>query len=335
VIRVAAALGVVALLLSACASASSAPEIQPSPTPADTPGAVSPTPQPTPVELPRSFVLPTEDGAWTPPSGAYASDKPTGTGTVRIDGIGEFAFDASRVATQRPDIFQPGHFSVFDALVHVAQQGDVTLEHHFDETLDTHVIDAINGESGWWYIAYYAGGWSENNVFRMDMFPYKDGTRIRLYKERAENLERIHRTFEEEVARLERNGGQVIIPEVTIRSPRANYTFRDVVVTPHNVRSDALQPGVVTALDALLSLGEQAELPVLKLTWYDRIGSADPVQHYFVEQIGEAEAYGGCGFVYETGPQEFAGFRGTHIHIPSDLRVTVSPEYALWFWICL
>jgi hypothetical protein len=335
VIRVAAALGIVALLLSACASASSAPEIQPSPTPADIPGAVSPTPQPTPVELPRSFVLPAEDGAWTPPSGAYASDKPTGTGTVRIDDIGEFAFDASQVATQRPDIFQPGHFSVFDALVRVAQQGDVTLEYHFDETLDTHVIDAINGESGWWYIAYYAGGWSEFNVFRMDMFPYKNGTYIRLYKEGAERLASIYRTFEEEVARLERNGGQVIIPEVTIRSSRANYTFRDVVVTPHKVRSDVLQPGVVTALDALLSLGEQGELPVLKLTWYDRIGSADPVQHYFVERIGESEAYGSCGFVYETGPQEFAGFRGTHIHIPSDLRVTVSPEYALWFWICL
>ena len=92
---------------------------------------------------------------------------------------------------------------------------------------------------------------------------------------------------------------------------------------------------VVTALDALLSLGEQGQLPVLKLTWYERIGTADPVQHYWVEQIGDSAAYGGCGFVYETGPQEFAGFRGTHIHIPSDLRVTVSPEYALWFWICL
>ena len=25
----------------------------------------------------------------------------------------------------------------------------------------------------------------------------------------------------------------------------------------------------------------------------------------------------------------------SHIHIPSDIRGTVSPEYALWFWICL
>jgi hypothetical protein len=44
---------------------------------------------------------------------------------------------------------------------------------------------------------------------------------------------------------------------------------------------------------------------------------------------------GGCGFVYETGPNSFAGFSGTHIHIPADVRVIISPEYALWFWICL
>lgn len=26
---------------------------------------------------------------------------------------------------------------------------------------------------------------------------------------------------------------------------------------------------------------------------------------------------------------------GNHIHMPSDVRVTVSPEYALCFWICI
>ncbi len=330
--RIAAILGFVALLLTGCAAASIAPNNrEPSRRPPDTPRAVPPTA----VELPRSFVLPTADGAWTPPQGTYASDKPADTGTVNIDGIGSFTFDASQVTSQRPDIFQPGHFSVFDALVQVARQGDITLEYHFDETLDTHVVDTINGETGWWYRAYYSGGWAEDNVFRMDMYPYKNQTHIRLLKARSESVEAIFHTFEEEVERLEKNGGQVIIPELTVRAPQANYVFRDVVVTPHNVRSDVLQPGVITALDALLSLGEQGQLPALKLTWYERIGTADLVQHYWVEQIGDAVAHGGCGFVYETGPREFSGFRGSHIHIPSDLRVTVSPEYALWFWICL
>jgi hypothetical protein len=49
----------------------------------------------------------------------------------------------------------------------------------------------------------------------------------------------------------------------------------------------------------------------------------------------QAEAAESCGFVYEAGPRSFSGFSGTHIHIPCDARPIVSPEYALWFWICL
>jgi len=56
------------------------------------------------------------------------------------------------------------------------------------------------------------------------------------------------------------------------------------------------------------------------------------VDTFYVEQIDQAEAHDRCGFVYETGPR---GVSGVHIHIPSDIRVTVSPEYALWFWICI
>jgi hypothetical protein len=108
-----------------------------------------------------------------------------------------------------------------------------------------------------------------------------------------------------------------------------------VAVTPHDVRQDLFQPGVTTALDALLSLEDRGELAAVDLTWYERIGYADPVDSYWVTQINDAIELGGCGFVYETGPLNWPGFSGTHIHIPADARVTLSPEYALWFWICL
>jgi hypothetical protein len=169
----------------------------------------------------------------------------------------------------------------------------------------------------------------------MDMYPHKNNMRIRLDQENEGGLEAVYRSFREEVDRLKANGGQVIIPEVRVRAPDGRLAFRDVIVTPHDVRTDVLQPGVVTALDAVISLAEQGELPKLKLTWYERIARADPVDSYWVEQLSEDVAVGGCGFVYETGPKSFAGFSGTHIHIPADVRVTVSPEYALWFWICL
>jgi hypothetical protein len=202
--------------------------------------------------------------------------------------------------------------------------------------MDTHVIDAINGQSHWWYQAKYSGGWYESNVFRMDMYPYKDGTEIRLNRQSEEYLARICRTFGNEVLRKMRNGGEVIIPEVVIQSPRGNVlNFTDVKVTPHNVRGGMLKTDTITALDILLSLGEQGKLSKVKLTWYESIGTADPVDSYWLEQINEDIAYDRCGFVYETGPREFSGFVGSHIHIPSDVRVIVSPEYALWFWICL
>jgi len=258
-------------------------------------------------------------------------------GKIDIRGVGTFTFDAGKVQTIRPEIFQPGHFSLFDILVHLAERGDIELDYHFAPNLNTHVINSINGVPNWWYQAYYSAGWYESNVFRMDMYPYKNETQILVSQPRQDFAERVHRTFEEEVARLTQNGGQIVIPEVIL----GHKTFTDVRVTAHNVRSDVLQPGVITALDTLLSLGEHGKLFRSKLTWKERIGGADPVDNYWVELIdvgdgiGDDEAYGGCGWVYETGPREFSGFSGSHIHIPVDVRVTVSPEYAFWFWICL
>ncbi len=281
-----------------------------------------------------SYVLPTRDGRWAPPV-AHAGDLPSGEGEIHIGGVGTFPFDAGRVETVRPDVFRPGHFSLFDILVHLSEAGDIALAYHFDDAMDTHVIDAIDGEEGWWYNAHYSAGWFEPNAFRMDLYPYKNNMVVRLDSEREDRLGAIYDGFREEVQRLAANGGQVIIPDVTIRAPGGRVDFRDVAVTAHDVRSDVLQPGVVTALDAITSLAEQGHLSNLELTWYERIAGADPVDSYWVEHINDDAAAGGCGFVYECGPREFAGFSGTHIHIPADVRVTVSPEYALWFWICL
>ena len=110
-------------------------------------------------------------------------------------------------------------------------------------------------------------------------------------RQREEYSARICRTFGEEVLRLMRNGGNVVIPEVIIQSPTGHVeTFTDVAVTAHNFRSDVLQPGTVTALDILLSLGEQGKLSRLKLTWHERIGGADPVDSYWVEQIKQTSS---------------------------------------------
>ena len=60
-------------------------------------------------EVKQFGVLPMQDGKWSPPV-QQNGRKPTGVGKVRIEGVGEFSFDAGQVKTLRSDIFQPGHF---------------------------------------------------------------------------------------------------------------------------------------------------------------------------------------------------------------------------------
>ena len=80
-----------------------------------------------------------------------------------IQGVGTFSFEAGQVQTGRPDIFQPEHFSLFDVLAHLDERGDIRLEYHFDEEMNTHVIDTLDGKSGWWYQAHYSQGWYEQD----------------------------------------------------------------------------------------------------------------------------------------------------------------------------
>ena len=98
------------------------------------------------------FVLASYVGVFAP-EGATSGSPGEGTapsqmGTVKV-GSDRFEFDPTQVETVRPDLFNPGHFSVFDVLVHVAKQGGIDLEYHFDESMNTHVIDSIDGESEW------------------------------------------------------------------------------------------------------------------------------------------------------------------------------------------
>jgi hypothetical protein len=302
-------------------------------------GAAAP-PATAPKATPGAAVEGAQEGVWAP-SETHVGDLPQGEGAIQIPTVGTFQFEARAVQTVRPDLFQEGHFSLFDILVHLKERGDVQLDYHYDESAATHAIDRLDGVGTrprggqWWYEAHYSNGWYEANVWRMDAYPYKNGSQIRMRVASEERLAAVHRTFQEEVERLARNGGQVVIPRIDVQSPAGNWSYRDVVAEPHDVRVDVLQPGLVTALDALLSLKDQGQVGALELTWYERIGTADPVDSYWVSRFESAQAQGGCGFVYETGPQQFSGFSGAHIHIPADVRAVVSPEYALWFWLCL
>jgi len=255
------------------------------------------------------------------------------TAHASVEGV-KYGFNWSAIEITRPDLFTEGHFSMFDVLVDLSNRGLVSLEYHFNESMNTHVIDSMNGKTNWWYRSFYSGGWLENNVFRMDHHPWKEGTTLQFVLLDTDRLERIHQAFEEEVTRLETNNGTVIIPHVEITTPHIALDFYNVVVTAHDLRNDLFQNGVITAIDVILSLGDQG-LITYGLQWYDTIGTAEIVRSYWVENVNGEQASGTCGFVYDTGSLEFYGFAGNHIHIPMDARILNSAEYLHMFWICL
>lgn len=246
----------------------------------------------------------------------------------------EFYFDKTKVSTTRPDLFIDGQFSVFDVLVHLYEQKQIDLAYHFDETMNTHVIDAINQETGWWYIVVYSGGWAEQNVFRPDHYPWKVGTQIQFYQESYSKIAPIYSEWLEEIQRKENNHGKIIIPEVTIKGKTFTKEFTNVEVTAHDLRDDVFETGIITAIDVILSLADQGEL-TYELNWYDSIGQASVVRSYWVDTIDNDTSEGYCGFVYEAGSTNYYGIDGNHIHLPSDTRILNSPEYVAFFWICL
>lgn len=287
------------------------------PTPTSTPTPSS-TPLPTikpPTEIPKENTIPTNQG------------------TVRI-GNNQYIFDSTQVKTLRPDIFNSGYFSVFDVLVQLQKQGDIDLQYHFDESMNTHIIDELDGETDWWYQIYYSGGWPERNVFRPDHYPWKDQTTLTFYKETPTRLSSIYKVWEEEVTRRNSNTQELIIPQVTIRSKSFTLTFESVKVTPHNLRNDVFKENTITAIDVILSLGEQGKISY-SLQYYESIGSASLVKSYWVEAINQDVASGRAGFVYESGSTQFRFSSGNHIHLPSDTRLLNSPEYVEYFWIQL
>jgi hypothetical protein len=258
--------------------------------------------------------------------------QPRAQGMVAIDGVGEYSFDPARIQTVRPDLFQPGYFSLFDVVVYLSNNGKISLAYHFDEEMDTHVIDALNGRTNWWYEVWYDGGWPERSVHRMDYYPVKDKMSITFFRDNPGSVEQRYEVWRTEVIRRKRNKGRIVIPSVQItKGGTFVLNFDNVEVRPHNLRNDALKEGTITALDIIVSLAERGDLSY-QLLWTEAIGSAD-IRNYYVECINSSCHRGMCGFVYEVGEEGGAGGRGNHIHLQTDLRILHSPEYASFFWI--
>ncbi|USD39085.1 MULTISPECIES: cytochrome c3 family protein [Ferrimonas] len=211
------------------------------------------------------------------------------------------------------------------------------------EAVDPDHIGETLGQ-GWKYLVGPSswekkeGGWDTDSLyykeeeiyFRMDHQPLKNEMSIVLVPAQPGEMEIRKRKYRREMQRLAGNGGKVIIPEIVIDFKPAKYSatgeilepnkravFKNIEVTPHNLRTDLYQPGVITELDAWLSLVEQR--PDLKIDWsyWPRLSTNANVQGYVAtaisfngrDDLGNIvnETYtnnGACGFVHHTGEWE-------------------------------
>jgi hypothetical protein len=254
-------------------------------------------------------------------------DLPPGLGNPEIqidDKI--YNFDPNKIDSVRPDLFQTGSFSVFDILVHLNTTGQISLHSYFNASMDTYVIDSINGNSDyWWYHIYYSGGYVEKNLVRMDHYPWKSGAHIIMYHENESYIRAAFSLFTEEVSRYAYNNNSIIIPRVSIAGHSFSLQIYNLTVTPHNKRNDIFKSGVITALDVIMTLGDLGNI-TYELTWIDNLGSSY-VHSYFVSKINNDETTGRCGFLYIVS--------GSFIFLSADERILTSPESVDFFWGCL
>jgi len=275
-----------------------------------------------------------------------------------------YPFVSDSIVTVRPDIFAAGYFSVFDVILAVAKDRGIPVEYAYDADRKTHFITAINDVHGkyWYHFSYDAGSGNAQEVQfrranRWDELLWRPGVWLKVVQ--GEDVDSLKAEFLEEINR-EKAGGH-IVPRVQITINASPYrgnpagsgriavtrSFQNVVVIAHGYRSTGtstpyskpFQPGVVTAMDVLLSLQDEGQLDLVTGMFYSYF-SGHYIDSYYVVALG----FPGIGISHASGRQGFTcttenGTPGRlpnqadrKQHVTSDILVIHAPDFASWQW---
>lgn len=221
--------------------------------------------------------------------------------------------DGLGAGTARPDIFKPGYYSVFDLLRYVVGtrddmrfEGDILS--YKDSELDTYeftiswdsngdgIFDANDGKNynspHWHFAVTQSMGINgqdavingEMAYFNMDQFWLKDEQLIRFLPFVEEMTNRRKWNMRQGKERLAANDGKFIIPMVTHIDGfigQFDVITQNIEVKAHNLRSDVFQDGVITEMDAWLSVAEKTGADV-RFSWWPIMSSGAKVNHFFM-----------------------------------------------------
>jgi len=136
----------------------------------------------------------------------------------------------------------------------------------------------------------------EGGYFRIDEFWIQPHTLVTFESMSDAMTARRRWIHSEEVKDFKANGN---VPKVNVRVLKIDHTgftpvveVRDRVVTPHNHRSDVYQDGVLTIMDALLSVPE-AEV---KFGWWGTLSTGAVVDHFAISSVIGIKSTGMAGW---------------------------------------
>ncbi len=295
---------------------------------------------------------------------------PTDEPYVQIKGV-QYPFDPNdyAITTVRPDVFAPGYYSIFDAILAVAQRHGIVIDYEYDEAARTHWIKSVNGVPGdyWHRWAFDTGGRNPRSDLnarrdnRWDELLWRPGTKVQVVE--GERVAELRQVYRDEIARELALGSVVGSVSVSI-NPRdyqgnpegsgritVSRSFQNVRVTAHDLRaataphvySKPFQPGVVTVADIVFSLEDQNDLTAVYPVFFDRIAGSY-IDSFYIQALGFpdaglAHASGSQGFICHThlGAMTNAKARNVNdaarvMHVPLDLQVIHAPDYSRWQW---
>lgn len=277
-----------------------------------------------------------------------------------------YPFDPSARAIDsvRPDIFAPGYFSMFDAILAVARANGIAVDYHYDESRKTHFIDRIDGVAGdyWYHFSFDAGSGNAGEIKfrranRWDELLWRPGAWVRVVA--GEDLPEIKQEYLEEIERERAEGNTIPLVRISVDPSdyrgnppgsgrgRVQREFRNVRVAAHDMRAAGsatpyakpFRPGVVTALDVLLSLRDQGMLDAVTSVHYSYFAQRYIDSRYVVALgfpgIGTMHASGRQGFVYVTengSAERLPNNADGKLHVTSDILVIHAPDFATWRW---
>ncbi|WP_229360325.1 hypothetical protein [Ferrimonas sediminicola] len=242
--------------------------------------------------------------------------------------------DGLGAGTARPDIFVPGHYSVFDALRYLAltrddlkldaitspeESGRDTYEFVlswdsngdgvFDEQ-DNDVYANFQGKD-WHFRSKYDGGefrkidstisgigpQGELTYSRMDQFWIQPGMTIRFQPFSPEMTARRRWAQDREMARFEEAGGKVIVPTLMFNNFKENEqpkVISNLEVTAHNMRPDIFQPGVITKMDVFLSAADAGQ--DILFNYWPTLSTGAKIEHFALFRVNGVASDVGRGW---------------------------------------